>query len=437
MTRRSFSGGAHPPQHKEATADLPSEICPLPPVLVVPLAQHVGAPAQACVRAGQQVTRGQVIGNANGFVSVPVHAPTSGIVTAVEPRPHPCGARVPAVVLQPDGEDRWGEEYHMQSFHVLTVEAMLDRVREAGVVGMGGAAFPTHVKLDPPADKRIDTIIVNAAECEPWLTADRRILLEHTEKVLTGLELLRKILDADHAWIGMEDNQPDVTALLSPHCLQRDIGLAVLPAKYPQGAERQLIYAVTGKRVPARGLPMDVGVLVQNAGTVAAITEAVTRGRPLIERMVTVAGPQVERPRNLRVRIGTPIEHLLKQCGLRGVPAKVIVGGPMMGTAQHTLDVPVLRGTSGVLAFGRGDLPSAKTGPCMRCGRCVAACPIRLLPTFIADCARRNEPGLAERFAARNCIECGSCAFVCPARIPLVQSIRYAKGAILARRRSP
>ncbi|ABA87524.1 ion-translocating NADH:ferredoxin oxidoreductase complex Rnf, SLBB domain and iron-sulfur cluster-binding subunit RnfC [Syntrophotalea carbinolica DSM 2380] len=436
MTRRGFPGGTHPPSHKSATADTPSATCPLPPELVIPLAQHVGAPATPCVGAGQHVLRGQTIGRAHGFVSVPVHASTSGLVTAVEPRPHPCGTDLPAVVLKPDGDDVWAEEVQKQSFHVLTVAAMLDRIREAGVVGMGGAAFPSHVKLDPPRDKTIDTVIVNAVECEPWLTADRRTLLERMEKVLTGIEVLQKITDADHVWIGMEDNQPDAAALLAPHCRQRGIGLAVLPAKYPQGAERQLIYAVTGRRVPARGLPMDVGVLVQNVGTVAALTDAVTRQRPLIERMVTVSGPGVVHPQNLRVRIGTPIAHLLEHCGLRGEPAKVLLGGPMMGTAQHTLAVPVLRGTSGVLAFRRQDQTTAAIGSCVRCGRCVAACPMHLMPTFIADYARRDELALAERFAARNCIECGSCSFVCPAGIPLVQSIRYAKGAILARRRS-
>jgi electron transport complex protein RnfC len=339
-------------------------------------------------------------------------------------------------VLRPDGRDAWAEEYLCQSAHVLTEEAMLARIREAGVVGMGGAAFPTHVKLDPPRGKNIDTLIVNGVECEPWLTADRRVLLERTDSLLAGIQVLRDILEVARVFIGIEDNQPDVAALLGEHAAARGIGVAVLPAKYPQGAERQLIHAVTRRRVPARGLPLDIGVVVQNVGTVVAVADAVLRGRPLIERMVTVAGPGVAEPKNLRVRVGTPLRHLLEYCGgLPGESGKVLVGGPMMGHAQFTLDVPIVRGSSGVVVLRRQDLSLEDSGPCLRCGRCVAVCPMRLMPTFIADYARRDELDLAERFGARSCIECGSCAFVCPAGIPLVQSIRYAKGAVLARRR--
>jgi electron transport complex protein RnfC len=436
MKYRTFPGGTHPPGHKSVTGDRASEACPLPEELVIPFAQHIGAPAEPCVRPGEKVARGQVVGRAHGFVSVPVHASTSGEVVAVEERPHPCGALLPAVVLRPDGRDAWAEECLCQSAHVLSGEAMRERIREAGVVGMGGAAFPTHVKLDPPRGKSIDTLIVNGVECEPWLTADRRVLLEKTDSLLAGIQVLQDILQVERVFIGIEDNQPDVAALLEEHAVERGIGVAVLPAKYPQGAERQLIYAVTRRRVPARGLPLDVGVLVQNVGTVAAVADAVLRKRPLVERMVTVSGPGVAEPKNLRVRIGTPLRHLLECCGgLREAPGKVLMGGPMMGHAQFTLDVPVVRGSSGVVVLRRQDLTLEEPGPCLRCGRCVAACPMRLMPTFIADYARRDELGLAERFGARSCIECGSCSFICPAGIPLVQSIRYAKGAVLARRR--
>lgn len=431
----SFPGGLHPPEHKR-TAHLPSVFCPLPGELVVPLSQHIGAPAAACVAKGASVDKGAVIGEARGFVSVPVHAPTSGEVIAVEPRPHPSGRALPAVVIRPDGEDRWCPLAPADPA-ALSVEEMVERIRAAGVVGMGGAAFPTHVKLSPPPDKPIDTLLINGVECEPYLTADHRLMLEETEQLLAGIEIVRRILGTARAVIGIEANKPDAIALLKERCAGTGIEVAALQVKYPQGSEKQLIQALAGRQVPSGALPMDVAVVVQNVATLAAVTAAVIDGRPLIERLCTVTGPAVIAPQNLRIRIGTPLRHLVECCGgLSEAPGKIIIGGPMMGLAQIGLDVPATRGTSGVLLLRERDVNKAAEGPCIRCARCVQGCPIRLSPTAIASCSRLDRFAAAEEWRAMDCIECGGCSYACPAHLPLVQSIRHAKAAILAARRS-
>jgi len=304
------------------------------------------------------------------------------------------------------------------------------------VVGMGGATFPTHVKLAPPEDKPIDTLLVNGVECEPYLTADHRLMLEEPERLLAGIAIVRRILGVGTVAIGIEANKPDAIALLTARCAGLDIAVVALAVKYPQGSEKQLIHALTGRQVPSGGLPMDVGVVVQNVATLAAVADAVLAGQPLIERLCTVTGPGVATAKNLRIRIGTPLRHLVEVCGgLTGPPGKILLGGPMMGLAQLGLEVPATRGTSGVLLLREGDLGLAAEGPCIRCARCVQACPIRLAPTTLAACTRLERFADAERGRALDCIECGSCSYICPARLPLVQSIRHAKASILARRR--
>lgn len=435
MFLKSFPGGLHPPDHKH-TAHRPVEACPLPAELVVPLSQHIGAPAVACVAVGQAVGKGEVIGQAKGFVSVPVHAPTSGTVVALEPRPHASGRALPAVVLRPDGADAWVDGLVPADPDTLEREELLERIRAAGVVGMGGATFPTHVKLAPPEDKPIDTLLVNGVECEPYLTADHRLMLEEPERLLAGIAIVRRILGVGTVAIGIEANKPDAIALLGARCAGLDIAVVALAVKYPQGSEKQLIHALTGRQVPSGGLPMDVGVVVQNVATLAAVADAVRAGQPLIERLCTVTGPGVAQAKNLRIRIGTPLRHLVEVCGgLTGPPGKIILGGPMMGLAQLGLEVPATRGTSGVLLLGEGDLHLGGEGPCIRCARCVQACPIRLAPTTLAACTRLERFADAERGRALDCIECGSCSYICPARLPLVQSIRHAKATLLARRR--
>lgn len=437
MKLKTFPGGLHPPDSKAATAQRPVENCPLPDELIIPLSQHIGAPAKPCVAKGDRVKKGQVIGEARGFVSVPVHASSSGDVVAVEPRPHPSGMALPAVVLRPDGEDVWGETAAALDPHNDDIDTLLERIQGAGVVGMGGATFPTHVKLSPPPEKPIDTLIINGVECEPYLTADHRLMLEDAESILLGITVMRRILKAGRVCIGIEANKPDAIAHIRQVWRNEPIEVVPLAVKYPQGAEKQLIFAVTGREVPSGGLPMDIGVVVQNVATAAATAAAVIRGLPLIERIVTVGGPCVAEPKNLRVRVGTPMSKLVEACGgLVKDPAKIIMGGPMMGAAQLGLDVPAVRATSGVLLFGEKDLDLRPEGPCIRCARCVLACPVRIVPTTISAYARLDMISDAERLHVMDCIECGCCTYACPSGIPLVQSLRTAKAAILARRRN-
>jgi electron transport complex protein RnfC len=437
MKLRTFAGGIHPPDSKQWSSHQAIEDCSLPAELVVPLAQHIGAPAVPCVEVGQYVAKGQEIGSAKGFVSVPVHAPTSGVISAIESRPHPWGTSLPAVVVKPDGEDRWWSELQPADPGELSPEDIIERVRQAGVVGMGGAAFPAHVKLSPPPEKKIRTLIFNGVECEPYLTADHRLMLEEPERILQGVALLQYVFGSERVAVGIEANKPDAIALFEKMCAGTPVEVIPLQVKYPQGAEKQLIAAVTGREVPSGGLPMDIGVAVHNVSTAAAVNDAVLLGRPLIERICTVTGPVIREPKNLRIRIGTPLSHLVDTCGgLIEAPGKIVLGGPMMGFTQLGFDVPAIRGTSGLLLLRHADVALQPEGTCIRCARCVQACPMHILPTTIAAYARRDMIAEAAEYCAMDCIECGSCSYVCPAAIPLVQAIRYGKAAILAKKRN-
>jgi len=437
MKLRTFKGGIHPPDNKHWTSHKAIEDCPLPDEMVVPLSQHIGAPSVACVEVGQHVAKGQEIGSAKGFVSVPVHASTSGEVVAIENRPHPFGTSLPAVVIKPDGEDSWSSNLQFTDPGSLTSDELIEKVRQAGVVGMGGAAFPAHVKMSPPPEKPIHTLLFNGVECEPYLTSDHRMMLEESERVLQGVALLQYVYGAERVVIGIEANKPDAIALLEKQCADAPVEILPLQVKYPQGAEKQLIFAATGREVPSGGLPMDVGVAVHNVSTAAAVTDAVMLGRPLIERVCTVTGPAIKEPKNLRIRIGMPLFHLVEVCGgLVEEPGKIILGGPMMGFTQVGFDVPVIRGSSGLLLLREEDIANSPEGPCIRCARCVQACPMNLMPTTIAAYARRDLVEETEEYCAMDCIECGSCSYVCPASIPLVQLIRHGKAAVLAKKRN-
>jgi Na+-translocating ferredoxin:NAD+ oxidoreductase subunit C len=437
MKTVTFRGGIHPRYSKELSSGEAVRRLEAPAEVAIPLSQHIGAPALPCVEKGDEVLLGQVVGEPGGFVSSAVHSPVSGKVKAVERRPGPIGASVECVVIENDGEDRRSSRDGLgDAWPEAAPGALKERVQAAGIVGMGGAAFPTQVKLSPPQEKPIDTVILNGAECEPYLTADHRLMLERPEAVLTGLEIVVRILGAGRGLVGVEVNKPDAIEALGKAAEGRPVEIVPLEIKYPQGAEKQLIDACLGRRVPSGGLPMDVGVVVQNVGTAAAVTEAVVEGSPLVERVVTVTGEAVSRPANLRVRIGTPIAFLLEACGgLKDDVGKLILGGPMMGFAVAGAELPVTKGTSGVLALREEQVSAKPPGPCIRCGRCGRVCPMRLVPTDIAVASARGEVERAERADAMDCIECGSCAFDCPAGIPLVQHIRLAKGALLAKRR--
>lgn len=437
MRLPTFPGGIHLPDNKATTAAKAIIVCPLPEELIVPMLQHIGAPADPCVTVGHQVAKGEQIGSAVGPVSVPIHAPTSGEIIAIEPRLHPVGRHLPAVVIRPDGSDHWHEDVVGRDPDRLNPAELRQLLLQAGIVGLGGATFPTHIKLSPPPDRSIDTLIINGAECEPYLTGDHRLMLEEGPSIVDGILILRRILGVDRVILAIEKNKPDAIDAMSKLCTASVIKVQPLPVKYPQGAEKQLIEALTGRQVPSGKLPMDCGAIVQNVGTAAAVSAAVRHGRPLVERIITVTGPGIRTPQNLKVAIGTPLAHLINQCGgLSANPGKIILGGPMMGNAQISLTVPVIRGTSGLLVLRRKDISLTKPGPCIRCGRCINVCPIHLQPTVIALCARLGLVEKADSYNALDCIECGCCTYNCPATLPLVQSIREIKGAVMEHKRT-
>lgn len=437
----SFRGGIHPLQHihhgKRFTEGRAIERCSVPDEVVIPLAQHIGAPSTPIVKAGDIVDMGQRIADERGYVSVPCFSSVSGKVKAIEMRPHISGQKSMAIVIENDHEDRLHPDIkgHGQLDN-LSPQQIVDIIKNAGLVGMGGAAFPTHVKLSPPAEKKIDTVIVNGAECEPYLTADHRIMLEYPDEVVRGIKAVVKVLGADNAWIGIENNKPDAIAVMQKAVSGSSINVAPLKVKYPQGAEKQLISAITGRQIPSGGLPMDVGVVVVNAGTAYQICQAIEKGMPLFERVVTVTG-SVGMPSNLLVRIGTPVSYVITHAGgLAGTVEKVIAGGPMMGIAMHNIDAPVMKGTSGILVLDDKMARPAEEAACIRCSKCVYVCPIGLQPYLIDAYAEKDRFDDAEKAGVMDCIECGCCAYTCPANRHLVQGMRLAKCEIINKRKT-
>ncbi|MEW9123049.1 MAG: electron transport complex subunit RsxC [Thermotaleaceae bacterium] len=437
MSFLSFRGGVHPPHFKEATARLKVERALEPKIVTIPLQQHIGAPSELLVKVGERVKVGEKIAEASGFVSAPIHSSVSGVVKQVGRMLTPTGETM-CVIIESDGLNEIHENVVPKgSIESLSGKEILNIIKEAGIVGMGGAAFPTHVKLSPPPEKKIDTVILNGAECEPFLTADHRLMLENPESIINGLKAMMKVLGVKQAYVGIEDNKKDAIEEMKKH-VQKEEGIHIvgLHTKYPQGAEKQLIYACTKREVPSGGLPMDVGVVVNNVGTAAAICNAIETGMPLVERIATITGKGVKEPKNLLIKIGTSFKEIIEQCGgYSGVPGKLIMGGPMMGLAQYTDDIPAIKGTSGILVLMPEEASLPEPRPCIRCGKCVEICPAFLQPLFISGYALQNMHETAEKYNALDCIECGSCSFICPSKRPLLQSIRVSKREIIAKKR--
>ncbi|NNJ71507.1 MAG: electron transport complex subunit RsxC [Kiritimatiellales bacterium] len=431
---RKFKGGVHPNDSKALSASKPIQQAPLLESYKVIMHQNIGAPPELVVKKGDTVKKGTLLAKASGFVSVPLHAPTSGTIKSIDKCPGPTGISVPAIEIAADGEDAWESPFEpIADWMNADPAGLRQRICDAGIVGMGGAGFPTHVKLSPPEDKTIDTLILNGAECEPYLTADHRLMLEHAEEVVLGAAISARILGLKSAVIGIEENKPDAIEKLESVAGKYNITVQSLPVNYPQGAERQLIYAITGREVPIGKLPMDVGCVVQNIATVIAIAEAVVKGLPSIERVATVTGKPVVNPGNWRLRIGTPVAKVLELAGgISEQPAKLLLGGPMMGIAQSSLDVTVMKNTSGVLLIAADEVSLYTSEPCIRCGRCVDCCPMQILPATISQAVENKRFDWAEKLNVMACIECGSCSYVCPSHRPLNQHFKRAKVEIQA-----
>ncbi len=427
--KRNFKGGVHPPEYKN-TQDLETVQIPLPKVITIPMLQHIGEPCVPLVKKGDAVFVGQMIGDSDKFVTAPIHSSVSGVVKEVKPLMYPGGFEVMSIVIEPDGLQTM--DPMIKPLTDLPVEEKLKKARESGAVGLGGAGFPTSIKLSPPSNKRIDTLIINAAECEPYITSDYREMLENTDSVISGTRLVMKLIGVQKALIGMESNKPKAIKKFS-EALSNDPSIEVvsLPTRYPQGGEKQLIYAITKRVVPSGGLPMDIGVLVQNVSTVSFLSSYFETGIPLIKRKLTVDGGAVKTPMNVEVPIGIHLKDIFEFCGgFQDPPFKIIMGGPMMGVSQFSLDNPIIKQTNAILALTEeeGRVPDEES--CIRCGKCVEVCPMNLMPLQFHANVRLGRVEETVKYNIMDCIECGSCSYTCPSKLYLVQSIRYAKAEL-------
>lgn len=436
LHRHTFARGVHPDAHK-STAGSPIRRMPFASRMILPLAQHIGKPAVPLVRAGQEVIRGQPIARADGFLSVPIHAPADGVIEAIELKPSARGPMVESIVLRvyeaSTQEIRWAEPHDLDA---MSAKELIQAIQDTGMVGLGGATFPSHAKLSVPAEHRIHTLIVNGCECEPYLTCDHKLMLEHPDDLMIGARLAMRAIGAERAIIGVEDNKMDAVEAIR-RCLPADgdITVQAVPTKYPQGAEKMLIKSLLDVEVPPGKLPMHVGVVVNNVGTLIQLGQLLPAGQGLTERVVTVTGPGIKKPGDYWVPIGTPMRTVLEWAGAPDVSERsIILGGPMMGQAVASLDVPVTKGVSGILVFDQRQIERTadrKPYPCIKCGECVKVCPMGLNPSMLGMLAARREyETMGEQYHLGDCFECGCCTYVCPSHIPLVQQFRVAKGIL-------
>lgn len=441
MIRRlwKFNGGVHLPGHKDESTRLPVTRAHLPKRLILPLHQHIGEAAEAVVKVGDHVLKGQMIAHAKGFVSAPLHAPSSGTVVEIGdlPVPHPSGLNAPCIVMETDGEDRWTELRPHCDYDQLDPSHLRNIIREAGIVGLGGAGFPSFIKLNPGPGKTVDTLILNGVECEPYITCDDMLMRERGQEIICGLRIMRHALHARACVIAMEDNKPEAYAALLAATRGTDIEVIQVPTIYPAGGEKQLIKVLTGMEVPSNGLPIHIGIVCHNVGTAVAVYRAIEHGEPLISRYMTITGGNIVQPRNLEVLIGTPVKDLLDECGWHpDTLERLVMGGPMMGFSLPGDDVPVIKTTNCILAMTRDDAPAHRpVMPCIRCGACADACPVNLLPQQLYWHAHAKDLDKIQEYDLFDCIECGCCSYVCPSNIPLVHYYRYAKTEIWAAER--
>ncbi|WP_340153137.1 electron transport complex subunit RsxC [uncultured Marivirga sp.] len=436
--KQTFKHGIHPPENKEETNGLPIRQFSFAPLIILPLAQHIGAPSKLVIREGQEVVRGQILAESDGYLSVPLHAPVSGLVKRISNVPTISGKMTTGIYLEPfpssTQEILDGEPINLDA---ASPDDILMGIQQAGIVGLGGAAFPTHAKLKIPDGKHCDTLIINGIECEPYLTTDHRVMLEQSDDIFLGIKYLMKATAAKRTIIGIEANKQDAADLLQERLPKNEaISVEVVPVKYPQGAEKMLITSLLGKEVPSRGLPIDVNAVVVNVATTAEIGRLLPHGRGIQERVITITGPGVKKKGNYLIPIGTPLRYVLEQVGVDESVSEVYMGGPMMGVAVANLDISIVKGTSGVVVFNKEQIEQApQVYPCIKCGACVDACPLSLNPSKLGILAKfESYEKMAEEYHLMDCFECGSCSYVCPSHIPLVQYFRLSKSIIRKRK---
>jgi electron transport complex protein RnfC len=435
----NLRGGVHPEGLKDLSAGRRIRSVPLPKYLYVPLQQHIGAPAIPVVKVGERVLKGQLLAAAQGAVSSAIHAPTSGTITALGDyvAPHPSGLPVPTITLESDGEDKWIALQTSDDPFALGAEDIAARVAAAGIVGLGGATFPAALKLNLSRNSGVQTLIMNGGECEPYLTCDDRIMRERAEQIVEGIRLIASAVAAKEVLVGIEDNKPEAIAAMQGAARGSAVKIVAMPSMYPMGSEKQIIQVLTGKEIPAGGRPADIGVLVHNVATAYAVQQAIRFGKPLVSRLVTISGGAIKTPCNVEALVGTPVQALIDFAdGYAQPAARLVLGGPMMGQQFTNTGVPVVKGTSGVLALTASEIGQAEPSPCIRCSTCVRACPVGLLPLEMAAHIRVSDLSGAVDLGLKDCISCGSCSYVCPAHIPLVHYFNYAKGDLAAQERT-